>query len=86
MEAELRANLLELATRYAEATGRKMATVCQEALGDWRFFRRLEEKDTTSFTIRKYDAAVAWFSARWPEAAEWPVSVLRPSANAQDAA
>jgi hypothetical protein len=79
MEAELRTNLLELARRYAEAMGMEMSTVAQRALGDWRFFRRLEEGESASFTVRKYDAAVAWFDARWPTEAEWPAAVARPT-------
>ena len=86
MEAELRANLIVLAKRYAAAMKMEMSTVAQRALGDWRFFQRLEESETASFTIRKYDAAVAWFAARWPQQAEWPADVPRPEHRTQDAA
>ena len=79
MEAELRTNLLTLATAYASAMGMEMSTVAQRALGDWRFFQRLEEKDTASFTIRKYDAAVGWFSSHWPEGVEWPSELAAPA-------
>lgn len=78
MEAELRANLEQLAKLYAEAMGLKLATVAQKALGDWRFFERLDEQERASFTVRKYDAAVAWFAARWPNAVEWPKEIARP--------
>lgn len=78
MEAELRENLETLAGLYASAMGLKLSTVAQKALGDWRFFERLGEQERASFTIRKYDAAVAWFSARWPEGIGWPAEVLRP--------
>lgn len=86
MEAELRANLVTLATAYGVAMKMEMATVAQRALGDWRFFQRLEDKDTASFTIRKYDAAVAWFSARWPADTAWPDGVARPDVAGQAAA
>lgn len=86
METELRANLVALATAYGAAMKMEMATVAQRALGDWRFFQRLEDKDTASFTVRKYDAAVAWFSARWPEGLEWPPAIQRPNPSQASAA
>lgn len=85
METELRDNLLELATRYAEAVGAELSTISQRALGDWRFFRRLQESETASFTVRKYDTAVAWFAQRWPEGVEWPERVARPCSDAEAA-
>lgn len=78
MEAELRENLITLATAYAAAKGMEMATVAQRALGDWRFFQRLEESDRASFTVRKYDAAIDWFAANWPPEAKWPEHITRP--------
>lgn len=86
METELRTHLLELANLYAKARGMELSTVAQRALGDWRFFQRLEDKATASFTVRKYDAAVAWFDGQWPEDAAWPEGVSRPSASEDRAA
>jgi hypothetical protein len=88
MEAELLANLEALASAYVSATGGKfaIATVAQRALGDWRFFERLKESDRASFTVRKYDAAVAWFDANWPETATWPADIARPAAQQGTAA
>lgn len=79
MEAELLEHLRKLATIYAEAVGMEPSTVAQRAFGDWRFFKRLEETERASFTVRKYDAAVAWFDERWPVGAVWPEGVSRPS-------
>lgn len=86
MEAELRSNLLALAQAYAAARKLNIATVAQRALGDWRFFERLEESERASFTIRKYDIAVRWFSEQWPEDAAWPAEINRPGREAQGAA
>lgn len=82
MEAELLTNLRTLADAYAAATNMKLATVAQRALGDWRFFERLDQSDRASFTIRKYDAAVAWFAANWQATSDWPENVARPNATA----
>ena len=82
MEAELRSNLRALAAAYGVAMNMEEATVAQKALGDWRFFQRLENNADASFTVRKYDAAVAWFAARWPEGVEWPEGLNRPATEA----
>lgn len=81
MESELRTNLRTLADLYATAKGMELVSVAQSALGDWRFFKRLEDKETASFTVRKYDSAVAWFSARWPSDLTWPEGIVRPEVN-----
>lgn len=78
MENELRDNLLACATAYAAVTPRGLSTLGRLAAGDWRFFDYLQD-DSRTFTARKYDEVIQWFSANWPEAATWPVSVARPA-------
>lgn len=85
MEAELRAHLLALADAYSTATKMTPATVAQRAMGDWRFFRRLEEDQRASFTVRKYDAALAWFASNWPADAVWPADIERPAVTSAPA-
>ncbi|RXF72091.1 hypothetical protein [Hansschlegelia zhihuaiae] len=77
MEADLSAHLRTCASAFAEAKGVELVTVARRACGDWRFFDRLETG--ASFTIRKYDDAMAWFSDNWPEGLAWPVGVPRPA-------
>ena len=60
-----------LATAYAAATGRSLGRVSRLANGDAPFFQRLSEKQG-SFTMRKYDEAIDWFKANWPEDIERP--------------
>ena len=86
MESTLRHHLETCSAVFAAETGRKPATVGRLAAGDWRFFERLS--DGTSFTARKYDSVMAWFSANWPEGVDWPDAVPRPfpSADAREAA
>lgn len=76
MEAELRTHLTELASLYAKARGIELVTVARLAAGDWRFFERIDSG--ASFTAKKYDGIVAWFSANWPEGVDWPENVGRP--------
>jgi hypothetical protein len=54
-----------------------LATIGRLAAGDWRFFDRLDDSAKT-FTARKYDDVMVWFSDHWPPDAEWPVNVPRP--------
>lgn len=77
MESELRSNLMACASAYADARSISLSTVGRLAAGDWRFFDRLDDEGKT-FTARKYDEVIGWFSDRWPADAEWPPCVARP--------
>ncbi|WP_303702868.1 hypothetical protein [Brevundimonas naejangsanensis] len=82
MESTLRRHLETCAHEFAKATEREASTVARLSAGDWRFFDRLSEG--ASFTARKYDAIMAWFSAHWPADAAWPADVPRPFVSAND--
>lgn len=84
MENELRRSLLDLAAIYSSARGIKISTLARLAAGDWRFFNHLLDEDRT-FTARKYDDVVRWFSDNWPDGAPWPENVDRPPVK-EDAA
>lgn len=84
MESELRSNLMACASAYAAARSVSVSTVGRLAAGDWRFFDRLDD-DAKTFTARKYDEVIGWFSDRWPEDVEWPAQVARPAAVAAGA-
>jgi hypothetical protein len=77
MEPELRSNLMACASAYGASRGVSLATIGRLAAGDWRFFDRLDD-DTKTFTARKYDEVILWFSEQWPEGALWPSNVARP--------
>lgn len=78
IEPQLLQHLRSCADAYCAAKQQSISTVAQRVLGDWRFFDRAENGKT--FTARKYDAAMAWFSTNWPEGAAWPAGVPRPVA------
>lgn len=78
MEETLRLQLLDLADRFARATGSTLPTIGKQALNDNTFFGRLANPKL-SFNVRTYDRVVKWFSERWPGDAEWPASILRPA-------
>lgn len=79
MESDLRSNLMACASAYASARGISLSTIGRLAAGDWRFFDRLDD-DAKTFTARKYDEVIGWFSERWPDNAPWPEAVARPAA------
>lgn len=77
MENELRSNLLNCASAFAGAKEISLSTLGRLAAGDWRFFDNLTKDDKT-FTARKYDEVLQWFSANWPENTDWPGGLDRP--------
>lgn len=84
MEQELKANLRMCAERYVGAKGTSLATIGRLAAGDWRFFDRVAD-DEKSFTARKYDEVIGWFSRNWPNEVEWPSEIKRPQATVEAA-
>jgi hypothetical protein len=85
MEDELRQNLLRCAEAYAQARGIGLPTLARMSAGDWRFFDRLRDDEKT-FTARKYDEVVDWFSRNWPDGVDWPHGVGRVDLSQNGAA
>lgn len=69
MERELRNHLLALFRAFCDASGKTDSMVAYESAGDRLFYQRIRAK---SFTVRKYDRVVEWFSKNWPEGIAWP--------------
>ncbi|GLS44405.1 hypothetical protein [Methylobacterium brachythecii] len=77
MEQELNLRLKTAAEAYASLQKLSLTTVGRQAAGDWRFFTDM--RVGKSFTARKYDDVMQWFSDHWPDA-EWPEAAgERPS-------
>lgn len=79
METELASHLLTLSERFRAARELGETTVGRLCAADGRFFSRIREGKT--FTAKKYDEVVAWFSRNWPDGAEWPETVNRPKVS-----
>jgi hypothetical protein len=62
---------------YEAATGLPDSTVSSRVFSDGRKVGHLRGKST--ITMDRYAEALRWFSANWPEGAEWPQGVSRPS-------
>lgn len=85
MEREGKLHLCRTAEVYAAAKRIQLPTLGRLAAGDWRFFDRLSQDDKT-FTARKYDDVMRWFSLNWPADVEWPKGVSRPQVEVVQAA
>lgn len=77
MEKELANTLITLGTIYGAAIGLQETTVGRQCAADARFFSRIRGGRT--FTVKKFDDVVLWFSHNWPEKAVWPENIIRPS-------
>lgn len=84
IEPELRLHLRACADAFAASRGIGLPTVGRLAAGDWRFFDRVADDERT-FTARKYDEVISWFSENWPPDAHWPDDVRRPTEQQQAA-
>jgi hypothetical protein len=77
MEHDLKRHLLSCATAFAHKRNVKLTTLGRMAANDSPFFTRLADA-RTSFTARKYDEIIQWFSDHWPADLDWPEGVARP--------
>lgn len=76
MEPILKHHLLTATRLYAAALGISISAASRRAMGDGRFFARIDEGCT--FTVRIYDRAMQWFAVNWPKNTPWPPHVPRP--------
>lgn len=78
----LRNQLLKLASNYCLAVGLSKSRVSTQIFNDGKRLSLIE--GGSDLTTKSFEKAVLWFSARWPENAEWPEGIRRP--DARDAA
>jgi hypothetical protein len=84
METQLANHLLVLSDGFCRARQLGESTVGRHCAADGRFFSRIREGKT--FTAKKYDEVVVWFSENWPTGCEWPNIVPRPPVSVREAA
>jgi hypothetical protein len=78
--------LLSVADAYIAASNRKETTVSTSVFNDGKKLTALRS-GTVDIGVRRFNVALEWFSANWPEGAKWPDDVARPvSAKAGQAA
>jgi hypothetical protein len=75
-------NLRVCAKAYADSKKLQLTTLGRIVAADSPFFTRLSSN--SSFTIRKYDEVMRWFSANWPDDLPWPEGVGRPRSGSSE--
>lgn len=76
------AHILALADRYLEATGIKEVTLSHRIFGDSKKLTAL--RDGADITVSRFNTSLEWFSANWPDGADWPSEVYRPHPEAAE--
>lgn len=69
-------HLLIVADAYRLATGTEDKTVSSRVFADSKKLTAL--RSGSDLTISRFNDALRWFSANWPEDATWPMDVDRP--------
>lgn len=69
--------LLALAKEYGRAQGAAPSTVSWRVFGDTKKLGAIQ--DGADIGLRRFERALDWFSANWPDSASWPSDVPRPS-------
>ena len=70
------AHLLCLANAYQRATALEDVTLSHRVFGDSKKLAAL--RSGADITVTRFNNAIMWFSANWPDALEWPQQVFRP--------
>lgn len=74
----LRQSLVAVSDAYAASRGLARATVSAQVLNRGATLDRLAD-GKADLTTGTFEQAMRWFSANWPDGAEWPENVARPS-------
>jgi len=77
-------HLILLASEYARLEGVEEKTVSNRVFSDSKKLASMRAGG--DITVGRFNAALVWFSANWPEGAGWPEAVVRPAALAEAAA
>ena len=73
----LRENLIEIFDLYCTSNGASPATISSHVLnGGGEIGRIINGGDVTT---GKFERAIHWFDANWPDGAVWPEGLVRPS-------
>jgi hypothetical protein len=69
-------HLLAVADAYKRALGLEDVTVSHRLFGDSKKLSALRQG--ADITLGRFNSSLHWFSAHWPDEAEWPHHVARP--------
>ena len=63
---QIRKALLQRASDYAKLTGLALGTVSDRCAGDGKFLHQVQRGE--NFTVDRYQRAMDWLDANWPQA------------------
>lgn len=69
-------HLLQVVDAYRAATGLPDTTVSNRIFADTKKIANL--RNGADLYTARFNHAMRWFAANWPERAAWPTGVLRP--------
>lgn len=69
-------HLLAIADEFMRVTETKEVTLSFWVFNDSKKLQSM--RAGADITMGRFNHALTWFSARWPEGAEWPADVVRP--------
>ena len=69
-------HLLDVSDAYKRALGIEDKTVSNRVFADSKKLTAL--RSGSDLTTNRFNDALIWFSANWPDNADWPVAVSRP--------
>jgi hypothetical protein len=69
-------HLIDLAEVYARSEAVEEKTVSNRVFGDSKKLTAM--RSGGDITVGRFNAAVRWFSANWPEGVDWPNGIPRP--------
>lgn len=69
-------HLLSVVDAYRLATGTEDKTVSSRVFADSKKLAAL--RSGSDLTVSRFNDALRWFSANWPDEAAWPLDVDRP--------
>lgn len=75
-------HLITVADAYAAASHVEDKTVSSRVFQDSKKLSAI--RGGADITVSRYNAALSWFAANWPDGARWPRSVPKP--DVKDAA
>ena len=77
--------IVALAEHYGSLVGISLKTVSSRVLSDGKVLPRIRE-GRGSITMTRAERAWRWFQDNWPEKADWPIGIPRPSGDVGDLA
>lgn len=71
-------HLIKVADEYGRAANVEDKTVSSRVFQDSKKLGAI--RAGSDITVGRYNGALGWFSANWPDGADWPHDVPRPAA------